>query len=864
MNCAPTISPHGQAAIDARGRAIEERARAENNVGELELPELFATLQSDDAGLSSPAALAILNRVGRNEIETAGRKHFFANLFARFRNPLVLVLLGAAGVSAATGDIASFAIITTIILISVVLDVVQERRAEDAAARLRAQVSLSTKVLRDGQPAGMPAAEIVPGDVVILSAGDLVPADCRLLEARDLYVNEALLSGEPYPAEKNAVRSAGATESAFAPNLIFMGSSVVSGTAKALVYATGRKAQLGSIAHSLQKEPPPTAFAIGIRDFGLLIVRLTSLLVLFVLFANLLFHRPLLESFLFALALAVGLTPELLPMVVSVTLAHGAIRLSRKQVIVKRLSAIHDLGSMDVLCSDKTGTLTEARIKLVRAIDIVGNESRSALSKAQLNAAFETGLKSPLDDAILAAGGCDLLPWRKIDEVPFDFERRRISILLDSEGKRLLIVKGAPEDILRLTSHFETEDSIQPFDDHARRTAEATFNALGADGYRALGVAWREVEADRQHISSEDEHGLTFCGFVVFIDPPKQGAREALTELATLGVAVKVISGDNEQVTRHVCRELALYNITVLTGAEITTLSDEALQARVERTALFCRVTPPQKSRIIAALRRGGHIVGYIGDGINDAPPLHVADIGFSVDTAVDVAKDAACMILLRKDLSVLAEGVREGRRTFANILKYVMMGTSSNFGNMFSMAGGVLVLPFLPMLPIQILLNNLLYDLSETAIPMDRVEDAMIARPRRWDLSVVRHFMYVLGPLSSIFDFMTFGLLRLFGAGETLFHTAWFVESLATQVLVIFIIRAARPFRTPPHPLLIVSSLSAVGIALVLPYSPLAPWLGFAPMPASLVVALAGVVMVYLFAVHIAKNWVFTRHDLA
>jgi Mg2+-importing ATPase len=528
MSCTLRNPPQGNSAIQARPVGIEQRSLTENNVADVALANLFATLRSGEAGLSGPAASAILNSVGRNEIETAGRKHFLANFLARFRNPLVLVLLGAAGVSAATGDIASFVIITTIILISVVLDVVQERRAEDAAARLRAQVSLSTKVLRNGRPVDVPAAEIVPGDVVILSAGDLVPADCRLMEARDLYVNEALLTGEPYPAEKNAAPpAAAATEGAFPPNLVFMGTSVVSGTAKALVYATGRKAQLGSIAHSLRKEPPPAAFAVGIRDFGLMIVRLTSLLVLFVLFANLLFHRPLLESFLFALALAVGLTPELLPMVVSVTLAHGAIRLSRKQVIVKRLSAIHDLGSMDVLCSDKTGTLTEARIELVRAIDIAGNESRSAFSKAQLNAACETGLKSPLDEAILAAGPCDLASWRKIDEVPFDFERRRVSILLEHEGKRLLIVKGAPEDIMRLASRFEAGDNTKPFDDDARRTAEATFNALGADGYRALGVAWREVGADREHVSLEDENDLTFCGFVVFLDPPKQGAREA-------------------------------------------------------------------------------------------------------------------------------------------------------------------------------------------------------------------------------------------------------------------------------------------------------------------------------------------------
>jgi Mg2+-importing ATPase len=604
---------------------------------------------------------------------------------------------------------------------------------------------------------------------------------------------------------------------------------------------------------------------VGIREFGLMILRLTVSLVLFVLLVNLLFHRPLLESFLFALALAVGLTPELLPMIVSVTLAHGALRMARKQVIVKRLSAIDDLGSMDVLCSDKTGTLTEARIELVREADLGGQESGTVMQMAQLNAAFETGLKSPLDEAILAAGKVDLTAWRKIDEVPFDFERRRVSILIEGGGRRLIVVKGAPEDVLGLAARYEQQGSSpRPLDAAARETAAATLNALGLEGYRVLGVAWREVELDRQHANVADETELTFVGFLAFLDPPKAGAREALTALAKLGVAVNVVTGDNEQVTRHVCSALGLNIAGTLTGPEVARLPDDALAARLHDTTLFCRVTPPQKSRIIMALRRKGHVVGYLGDGINDAPSLHAADVGFSVDTGVDVAKEAAAMILLRKDLGVLAEGVREGRWTFANILKYMMMGTSSNFGNMFSMAGGVLFLPFLPMLPIQILLNNLLYDLSETMIPMDRVSDAMVARPRGWDLAVLRKFMFVFGPLSSIFDFITFGLLlRVFRVDEALFHTGWFVESLATQILVIFIIRTARPFRDRPHPLLVASSLSAFGLAVALPYSPLAPWLGFVPVPATVLGALALVTFAYLGAVHSVKRWFFTRYQL-
>lgn len=827
------------------------------------LSDLFASLHSAATGLSGAEAAAILQTAGPNRIDQAAPRRLLAAFISRFSNPLILILLGAAGVSAFTGDVPSFGIISTIVLMSVVLDVVQEHRAENAAERLRNQVSLQATALRDGRPVEVPSAGIVPGDVVLLTAGDLVPADCRLIEARDLYVNEALLTGEPFPAAKEADAPRGAAADDAVPcNMVFMGSSVVSGTAKALVLATGRRAQLGTIAQQLQKPPPPSAFAVGIRDFGLMIVRVTVLLVLFVLLANLLMHRPLLESFLFALALAVGLTPELLPMVVSVTLAYGAIRLSRNQVIVKRLAAIHDLGSMDVLCSDKTGTLTDSRIKLVRQVDLAGQDCAAVLQTALLNAAFETGLKSPLDEAILAAGTLDRSAWRKVDEVPFDFQRRRVSILVEGGGSRLLVVKGAPENVLALAaSHGQQGAPPQAFDDAARAAAHATFAALGAEGYRVLGVAWRDAGPDCGRAGVSDEADLVFAGFLAFLDPPKAGAREALAELAGLGVAVKIVTGDNELVTRHVCTALSLPIAGSLSGPELETLTDEALLARLDGTTLFCRVTPPQKSRVIRAFRVRGHVVGYLGDGINDAPSLHAANVGFSVDTAVDVAKEAASIILLRQDLGVLAEGVREGRRTFANILKYIMMGTSSNFGNMFSMAAGVL---FLPMLPIQILLNNLLYDLSEMAIPADHVDAAMLTRPRHWDLAVIRRFMWMLGPFSSVFDILTFGLLlRLFDADAALFHTGWFVESMATQVLVIFILRTTQPFRSRPSPLLIASSLTAFGLAVALPFLPLAPWLGFVPLPASLLAALAGVTAAYLAVVYAVRRWFFARYGL-
>ena len=839
----------------------------------LPMADLMRSLGSSAAGLTAAAAADALRTAGPNRIDAAAPRRLLAAFIGRFRNPLVLVLLVAAAVSAFTGDVPSFAITTTIVLASVVLDVVQEHRAEGAAESLRDQVALSARVLRDGTAADIPAVEVVPGDIVLLAAGGLVPADSRLVEARDLYVNEALLTGEPYPAAKEVVPPSGVPAGAMFPaNLVFMGTSGVSGTATALVLATGRRAQLGSIAQALQHPPPPTAFAVGIRGFGLMIVRLTVLLVLFVLLANLLMHRPLLQSFLFALALAVGLTPELLPMVVSVTLAHGAMRLSRKSVIVKRLSAIHDLGAMDVLCSDKTGTLTEARIKLARQVGLAGQDTSAVLRTALLNAAFSTGIKSSLDQAIMDAGlgldnpgldNVDLAAWRKVDEVPFDFERRRVSVLIEGEGRRLLVVKGAPEDVLGLASHYGPQGAAPlPLDPAARKLAGATFDALGDAGFRVLGVAWREVEPGRERADASDETDLTFAGFLAFQDPPKAGAAAALAALGQLGVAVKVVTGDNEQVTRHVCAELGLPVRGVLCGPEVESLTDEALLARLDGTTLFCRVTPQQKSRVILALRRRGRVVGYIGDGINDAPPLHAADVGFSVDTAVDVAKEAASMILLRKDLGVLAEGVREGRRTFANILKYILMGTSSNFGNMLSMAAGVLFLPFLPMLPTQILLNNLLYDVSELAIPLDRVDPAMLAAPRRWDMAGLRRFMWVFGPLSAAFDLLTFGVLLLgFGAGEALFHTGWFVCSFAEQVLVIFIIRTAHPLRDWPHPLLLATSLSAFAAAVALPYTPLAPWLGFVPLPAAVLGALALLAAAYLLAVFGVKRWFFAHH---
>jgi len=831
---------------------------------QLPVTALMESMNSSPEGLSSVEAAARLIHFGPNLIHAERKRALILQFLAKFRNPLVIILLTASALSAFTGDAASFFIISTIVLISVTLDFVQEYRAGQAAERLRQSVAVRGQVLREGKAFEIPLAEMVPGDVTLLGAGDLVPCDGRVLESRDFFVNQALLTGEPFPVEKAPGELPEEPDILAAGNTVLLGTSVISGTAKVLMCRTGQNTELGEIADTLLAKAPPTAFEQGTQRFGFLIMRVTILLVMFVLLVNAFFHRPWLESFLFAVALAVGLTPELLPMVVSVTLSRGALRMAANKVIVKRLASIHNLGSMDVFCTDKTGTLTEAHIHLERSMDPLGRDSERVLKLAYFNSFFETGLKSPLDDAILEHQKIDVTGWRKIDEVPFDFERRRVSVLLENGKARLLVVKGAPEDILRLSVRYEAdgEADLRPLDEAALGRVNAQFEGLSKEGFRVLGIASRLVGLDHPHAVVSDETELIFAGFAAFHDPPKESAKEALANLAADRVEVKIISGDNELVTQHVFAQLGLPVIGVLTGAELQQMDDLALSARVEQVNLFCRVTPAQKNRVILALKRRGHVVGYLGDGINDAPSLHSADVSISVDSAVDVAKAAADMILMERDLKVLHAGVIEGRRTFGNIMKYIMMGTSSNFGNMFSMAGGSLFLPFLPMLPVQILLNNLLYDVSELPIPLDRVDDDYLSRPRHWDMKFIRNFMMIIGPVSSVFDFLTFYImLAVFHAGETLFHTGWFIESMATQVLVIFIIRTRKnPFKSRPNPWLIACSLAVVAVAVLLPFTPAGVYLGFVAPPAFFFLILIFMLLAYLLAVEGMKQWFFRR----
>jgi len=820
---------------------------------------LLAQLAAVPAGLTGAEAQSRIATYGPNTAAAAKRSPLWLQFLARFRSPLVIILLVASALSAATGDIASFVIVVSIVTISMTLDFVQEVRAQDAVEALRRSVAVQATVRRDDAKLSLPIDRLVPGDIVELIAGDLVPADSRLLESRDLFVNQALLTGESYPAEKTAGdQAAGAKNPAGASNTVFAGTSIISGTATILVCRTGAQTALGDLAKSLAEKPPATAFEVGIRRFGMLIMRFTVLMVLFVLVVNISFHRPVLESLMFALALAVGLTPELLPMIVTVTLARSAMELARKKVIVKRLSAIHDLGAMDVLCTDKTGTLTEATIKLVRVVDGHGTESARAYANAVINSRFESGMKSPLDDAIVAAHAFDMSGWRKIDEVPFDFERRRVSVLVEHEGNRRLIVKGAPEDLLRLSGRYEDADGAElPLDAETRRTFAATLDALCAQGYRALGVASRPVDASHETAATGDEADLVFSGFAAFLDPPKASAGATIQAMAAAGVTVKVITGDHELVSRHVFSEIGIPVTGVLTGEALAHLSDEALIGQLPQVNLFCRINPQQKHRILLALKRMGHIVGFLGDGINDAPALHAADVGISVDGAADVARAAADLILLEHDLGVVCDAILDGRGAVQNVSKYVLMGSSSNFGNMFSMAGAALFLPFLPMLPIQILLNNLLYDVSEIAIPLDRVDPEATAKPVKWDVKLIERFMLVFGPVSSVFDFLTFyALLHLFGAGQALFQTGWFIESITTQVLVVFAIRTRRRFfQSKPRKLLIAAAFAAVAFAIALPLLPVGHWFGFVAPPSWFFVYLIGATIAYLAIVEIVKG---------
>jgi len=812
-------------------------------------------------GLPSEEAAARLVQFGPNQ--PAPPKHHSAVLeFLRlFLNPLVLILLIAAISSIFLGEVTDAVIIITIVVLSNVLDFGQSHKSQKAMEQLQQRVAPTATVLRDGKWQEIRRTDVVPDDVVRLSAGDLVPADARLLESRDLYVQQAALTGESLPVEKQA-RGEEVSTKPDADNMVFLGTSVVSGTASALVVATGAKTSFGDIAARLASRAEPTSFDRGLKDFSLLMTRTVLFLVIFLIVVGVFTHRDPLQSLLFAVALAVGLTPEFLPMIVSVTLSKGARAMAQKEVIVKHLSAIQNFGSIDVLCSDKTGTITSGNMTLDRCVDPFGNLSPRVATLARLNSKFETGIRSPLDIAILQGPEPEeTAGYEKRDEIPYDFERRRLSIVVERQSKRLLITKGASEGILAHSVAYESEGRTAPLDAAARASCQKTYQDLSQQGFRVLAVAYVAIEA-RPDYHPDDEKDLTLAGFLTFSDPPLPDAAQALAALKQDGVKVKIITGDGDLVTAHVCGQVGLDSGNIVLGDEIEKMTDAALAHVVEETAVFARVSPAQKNRILLALKHNGHVVGFMGDGINDAPSLHAADVGISVSSAVDVAREAADIILVEPGLDVLASGILEGRKAYGNVMKYLLMGTSSNFGNMFSMAGASVFLPFLPMLPTQILLNNFMYDVSQLTIPTDNVDDEFLRKPKEWDIKLIRKFMVFIGPISSIFDFLTFYvLLHFFHAGQTLFHTGWFVESLATQTLVIFVIRTTgNPFRSLPSRPLILTILGTVAVGMLLPFTPLAAPLGFEPLSVAFFTYLIAATLVYLVLVEIGKRVLLGR----
>jgi P-type Mg2+ transporter len=806
-------------------------------------------------GLTAEEAETRLDQFGPNEPATAQHHSFLSDLRHVFRNPLVLILVLAAVASAFLGQAVDAGIIATVVLLSAVIDLVQTHRSQKAVEHLRERVAPTATVLRGGEWKEIRRRDVVPGDIVRLSAGDLVPADSRLSTARDLYVLQASLTGESLPAEKRATEEAASTK-ADAPNMVFLGTSVVSGTATAEVVATGARTAFGDIAARLGARPEETAFDRGLKNFSQLLARTVLFLVLFLLVVSITRHRDPLQSLLFAVALAVGLTPEFLPMITTVTLSKGAVAMAKKKVIVKHLSAIENLGSLDVLCSDKTGTLTAGTMSLDRSLDPFGNPSPHTLELAYLNSKFETGIRSPLDEAILHQSPPKNGEYTKCDEIPFDFERRRLSVVVQRQSQRTLITKGAPEGIFPLLSGYEVNGKTEAMSEDASKRMHQTSDELNNQGFRLLAVAYVQVPI-RANYSVQDERDLILAGFLSFSDPPLPDAAQVLASLKQDGVEIKVISGDNDRVTSHVCAQVGIDPGQIVTGDDLDRMTDPALAHVAEGAHIFARISPVQKNRILLALKRNGHAVGFMGDGINDAPSLHAADVGISVSSAADVAREVADVILVEPGLRVLHDGIIEGRKAFGNVMKYLLMGTSSNFGNMFSMAGASLFLPFLPMLPTQILLNNLLYDLAQITIPTDNVDETYLQKPQRWNIGLIRNFMLFIGPISSIFDFLTFYvMLHFFHTSEAQFHTGWFVESLATQTLVLFVIRTSKnPLTSRPSAPLTATCLAVVAIGMYLPFSPLAGVLGFTALPATFFAFLAVATATYLLLVEAAKR---------
>jgi len=814
---------------------------------------LFEKFQTSPSGLSDQQAHQRLAEYGFNEAARKQKRTLVIQFVLKFFHPLIVLLIVISAVTFWTGDLVSGSIIGLMAIMSVVLGFFQEYRAGKEAERLSEMVRATATVYRNGKSKEIPIKQIVPGDIIDLFAGDMIPADLRIIQAKDLFVNQAALTGESMPVEKTPMSN----------SIAFMGSSVVSGTALGVVIKTGLATEFGEISKRLASIDQPTSFDRGVNKFVWLMIWAMLGLVIFICTVDS-FKDKFMDALLFSLSVAIGLTPEMLPMLVTINLSKGAIAMSKKDVIVKRLNAIQNFGAMDVLCTDKTGTLTLDKIVLEKYCDVVRKEDEGVLKLAYLNSYYQTGLKNILDKAVLKYEKLVVKQYKKVDEMPFDFSRRIMSVVVDMDGKHKIITKGAPEEILKRCKRYELDGEQEELDQIVMTDLKEEYDTLSADGFRVLAVAYKDMEANKDVYSKDDERDLVLKGYIAFLDPPKPTARKTIEVLRKLGIELKVLTGDNDLVAKKICSDVGLDIKGLLTGVQLEKISDDQLKDLVKTTTVFARLSPLQKERVIHALHRNNHTVGFLGDGINDAPALKAADVGISVNNAVDIAKESADIILLQKNLMVLRDGVLEGRRVFGNIFKYIKMGASSNFGNMFSMAGSSLILPFLPMFPIQIILNNFLYDVSQVAIPSDDVDEEYLLKSRSWNVNYIMKFMMYFGPLSSVFDYLTWGiLLFIYHANQATFATCWFVESMCTQLLVIHIIRTGKiPFiQSWPSPFLIFTSIYITSIALVLPFTPLGAYFKFVIPPASFFLFLIAIVGIYLWSVQALKTWFVKKY---
>ena len=871
-------------AAKASAKEISEHEKKLMAICALSPEESLKELGVDEKGLSASEVEARQQEFGSNDLGPKEKMGLLMEIFQRCRNPLVIQLLVICSLSYfVLDDIPSTVTVGLMIFLSVVVGYVQEHRSNKAVERLREMVQTNSILIRDGKEDEVPMAEIVPGDIIVLQAGAIIPADLRLLTSKDFFVGQSSLTGESMPVEKHAtIGDTGGRGFIELQNACFQGSTVLSGTARGVVVNTGARTHFGSISEKLAGARVQTSFDRGIAGFTWLMVRFMLVMVSIVFLIVGLTKGEWLVAFQFALSVAVGLTPEMLPMIVTVNLAKGAIAMSRKKVIVKRLNSIQNFGAIDVLCTDKTGTLTQDNIVLEKHVDVTNRESEDVLRYAWMNSYYQTGLRNLLDRSILERADLDVeTNCKKVDEIPFDFQRKRMSVIVDYEGDHVLICKGAVEDIYKACSHYQVDDDINPMIDVIKNDLFEEYEAFSADGYRVLAIAYREFPRSKQVFSVADESDLILLGYIAFFDPPKDSAEKAIVTLRNAGVTTKVLTGDNALVTRKVCRDVGLEADEIITGDRLLGLTPDQLGDLVEKHDLFARLSPTQKEDIIVALQKRGHVVGFLGDGINDALSMRAADVGISVDTAVDVAKESADIILLEKSLLVLEDGIIEGRKVFCNIIKYIRMGASSNFGNMFSMTGSSYMLPFLPMNPDQILLNNLLYDTSQVGIPWDNVDVEFLQKPRKWNIDSIKKFMVFVGPLSSIFDYATFFLMLYFfncalftspstsqdmkDYYEKLFHTGWFVESILTQTLIVHIIRTRKIpfFQSSPSAILLLSTFIIMAIGSYLPYSPLANFFGFVPLPAVFWLWIAGFVLCYCAITHFVKVWFFNRYGI-